>query len=392
VREGDDALALTVALRAAVRAGRADDAVEHARALAQNEPCDAIAVEALCLASDMVAARDPGRAAALLELAAARRPRDARLALRLIEALACIPGSTGLAATIEAALGACEPGVERAELARDAAIVCELADRHDDAARLFHLAAMSLPADARVLEGLARAEARAGRNDSALGFWDRAADVLASDGEARAAARALDGAARAASALGRPDVVEERLTRATELAPHDPERWAALVRARRAIGAARPAARAEDRLLESVERAAAGAVSDLVADELAAAARAALDGGENARANSFIEALMHARGEEDARVAALRDALSRLERTIAPSTSVESLLSPSPLVERARRAALARDTAELRAALNAAERAGDLDAARSIVALALEVVGDGPARRALEETRRRLFG
>ena len=50
---------------------------------------------------------------------------------------------------------------------------------------------------------------------------------------------------------------------------------------------------------------------------------------------------------------------------------------------RARAGALARDTAMLRAALTIAEREKDLDAVRTIVALALGVVGDGPARSAL---------
>ena len=44
----------------------------------------------------------------------------------------------------------------------------------------------------------------------------------------------------------------------------------------------------------------------------------------------------------------------------------------------------------LRAALTAAERTGDVDAALEIVELALGVVGQGPARRALEAVRARL--
>jgi hypothetical protein len=57
---------------------------------------------------------------------------------------------------------------------------------------------------------------------------------------------------------------------------------------------------------------------------------------------------------------------------------------------RARLAAHARDSASLRAALSAAERAGDIDAALAIVDLALSVVGDSPARSSLEATRARL--
>lgn len=56
----------------------------------------------------------------------------------------------------------------------------------------------------------------------------------------------------------------------------------------------------------------------------------------------------------------------------------------------ARVGAVRRDTAMLRAALAAAERAGAKRVARQIVELALEVVGGGPARAALEAVRRRL--
>ncbi|MFK7990862.1 MAG: tetratricopeptide repeat protein [Sandaracinaceae bacterium] len=58
---------------------------------------------------------------------------------------------------------------------------------------------------------------------------------------------------------------------------------------------------------------------------------------------------------------------------------------------RGRAGAHRRDTAMLRAALTAAERAGAVDAALEIVALALSVVGQGPARTALEAVRARLM-
>ena len=416
-------LALTVALRAAITEGRAEDAAIHARALAAIEPCDAVAVEALCAASDL--APDPASSAGLHELARARRPRDPRLAHRLIEALASLPEPeeasrspvASLRSVIDAALDAREPGLARGELARDAALICELAQRDGEAARLFRLAASSLPSDPRVLEGLARAEERAESHEGALRLWDRVADALADDPEDdEAAARALARAARAAERLGRLDVAEERLARAAVRGPQEAPVWAALARIRRAGAGSKSALRAEDGLLESVEGLAAGSASREVGAALAAAARAALDAGELARARSFVAALSRVGDDDGALRAELdsREALREGERDTDPAgdggASREIAAVPTHVIEppsgtvllggaaagegsalaRARSAALARDTAGLRAALRAAERQGDRATARSIVALALEVVGEGPARRALEEARDRL--
>ncbi|MGE0786756.1 MAG: hypothetical protein AB7S26_13875 [Sandaracinaceae bacterium] len=63
---------------------------------------------------------------------------------------------------------------------------------------------------------------------------------------------------------------------------------------------------------------------------------------------------------------------------------------PSGALALARRGAESRDTATLRAALAIAQRAGDREAAREIVAIALEVVGDGPARGSLLAIQREL--
>lgn len=370
--DGGDPLARTVALRRAVREGRAEEAARQARALAGVEPCDAVAVEALCAAAEI--AQDPAEQAALLELARARRPRDDRLALRLVEALSVLPDAAALRAAIDAALDGREPGRDRAELAREAALVCELAARADEADRLFRLAARSLSSDPRVIAGVARAEERAGHHEEAHRLWDRAADALtAATADAEEIARALTRSGRAAERLGRLDVAEERLARAAERAPGEAEVWAALARVRRAMTAARSAMRAEDALLETVEGLAAGTASPEIRDALAAAARAALEAGEPARATSFADALARAHADDPA----LRAELG------------SGAVAPTPLA-RARTAALARDTAGLRAALRAAERDGDLDAARAIVTLALEVVGEGPARRYLEEARERL--
>lgn len=384
--EGDeDPSARTVALRRALRDGDADEAVRHARALAEIEPCDAIAVEALVAAADL--AKDPVERAALLDMARARRPRDERLALRALEALAQVSDAAALQAAIGAALEGREPGPERAALARDAAAICDLAGQTQEADRLFRLAERWLPDDPAVLEGVARAYERAGESTRAQAAWDRAAHVLAeSDADSEVIARALVRAGCAAERANRLEVAEERLARAAERA-QDPETWAALARVRRAMGAAGSAVRAEDRLLETISGIASGQAPSSVIEALTVAARVAMERDDLVRARSFADALARV-GGADADLRHELDALARARQSETPPPT--EVGSPDAPLSRARRAASARDTAELRAALRAAERAGDLDAARAIVRLALEVVGEGPARRSLEEARRRL--
>ncbi len=537
--EGEDPLALTLALRRAAREGHVRDAALHARALADIEPCDGIAVEALCAAADLALDDAPALGAELLERAVARRPRDARIALRLLEALCRQPDGARLRTAVDAALAAREPGPERAELARDAASICELAERREEAARLFRVASEGLPHDGRVLFGVAAAEERAGRPEDALRLFDRAADAFAAEADDEGLGRALRRSARMAEKLGRAEVVEERLARAAEHAPHDPEVWAALAEIRHASGAASAALRAEGRLLESLET--AGVVSTRVAQALAGAASRALDRRELERARAFTGYLARAHRDHPALAdltaaleaaspepAGTKSARSGSERPSSGSDSnragsqprrtepasarsgserpssgsdsnragsqprrtepasarsgserpssgsdskqaegsqprrtepasarrgtehassdseraepsqprrsesasepsgstsgrrnpsgasrsraaglasdeppVSSILrvsehprprepEPDGPLSRARAAAAQRDMAGLRAALNAAERAGDWETARRVVDLALEVVGDGPARRALEATRARL--
>jgi tetratricopeptide (TPR) repeat protein len=474
-------------LRAALRDGRADAAAEHARALADAEPCDAVAVEGLCAAADLAAASHPDLAAGLLDRAAARRPSDGRLALRLAEALARAGRLEELEAALESALSAREPGPERGAFAREAATVCELAGQAPLADRMWRAAAEDRPGDPRVLEGLAAAHERSGEHARALSLYDRAAAAHRRDADGEAEARACLAAARAAEAAGREDVAEDRLTRAAE-GGGDAGAWAALARVRRRIGASRAARRAEDRLLAALERVPPGGAPDAVAEALAAAAAAALDDGRGERARSFLAALervrpeapelaglrgrldeaeLRAQASAPARLwelpadralrvlaaaddpgavleAARRDArdADRVARGVAEAARAasahpalaallagaaaelvdriddpEALLAlephaadpdararlaraasvrfreagrPGPAARALARAGAARrDTAMLRAALGAAERAGDHEAAREIVELALGVVGDGPARAVLEAVRRR---
>jgi tetratricopeptide (TPR) repeat protein len=370
--------ALTLQLRRGLRARDPAQIVLAASHLADVEPCDAVAVEALCAAADAVRTMEPADCVALLEKAVARRPRDARLTLRLVEALAQLGTGSALRAALELALAAREPGPDRGAFARDAAVVCALAQRDEDAAWLWHAAVEGLPHDARVLEGLARAEARAGRPVEALTLFDRAADAyLRDEADGESATAALEAAARVAEGAERLDVAEERWTRVAERAP-TPARAAALARVRRQLGA-RSVGRAEDALLGLLESAEPASVGDDVVHALRDAAASASARGERVRASAFesaAERLRPSAPAHEAIGAALPD-------------EADEVAEPELLV-RAQSALAARDTAALRAALAAAERAGDHELALRIVDLALAAVGDGPARAALEAARARL--
>lgn len=478
---GSDPLGAVLAFRAALRDGAAERVAILAEALADVEPCDAVAVESLCLAADQIAPTSPRICAGLLERAAARRPSDPRIALRLIEALARLRLEPELARALEQALSTREPGRDRGELARDAAAVCELAGHRTQADRLFRLAATHLPGDPRVLEGAAAAHERTGALDEALDGFDRAAGGFEREERPDDEARALRRAAAVAERAGRIEAAETRWTRASRVRPRA-DVFAAMARVRLALGREEAATRAEDRLLERVAELAEPGPE--VVEAVAAGARRALEEGRVARARAWLAALRRideshpavaplSESVERIDAAALRDEPARLlgveperlvevlggaddparllaaaARAASEPGSASDLLgraasltdgdlasaladvaaelaeqaaarrpeeaSAEPLVteadagladweelrERGRpvEAALAlaragaakRDTAMLRAALSAAERAGNKEAALTIVGLALGVVGDGPARAALERVQDRL--
>ena len=484
-----DLVGQALALRAALRDDALERATQHARALADEEPCDAVAVEALCAVADRALEERPHLAASLLERAAARRPSDAELALRLIGALARLGDAEALGAALEDALAAREPGADRGALAREAARLLELAGRGEEAARAWAVAAGHLPHDPDVLLGLARVRESERAFEEALSYFDRGASALRRDGDGEGEVSALVGGARVAERAERLDDAEDRLARAAALAPRDASVMAALVHVRRALGAGSATRRAEDRLLAAVEHVPRAGASDRVARALARGAADALDAADLRRARAWVAALRRVAPEDppsELGVPALEARLEELElsrfddqperllgltadkivralekaddagalarearaqasdedaaaRTLASAAAeagdevagaladvlvrdvdrlegdaLLKLAAHAPdeearatyLRAASRRlreegrpgpAALAlaevgaskRDTAMLRAALTAAERAGDLDAARRIVALALDVVGDGPARAALEAMRDR---
>lgn len=478
-------LGASIGLRQALREGAAERAAALAERFAADEPCDALAVEALCAAADLGSERHARLAAGLLERAVARRPSDARVTLRLVEVLARLGLDDELERATAHALATREPGPGRGAMARDAAAVCALAGQHGQADALYRIAAAHLPTDPDALEGAGGAAERAGDLEAALDRFDRAAARHGEEGHADASAHALHRAAKVAERLGRLEAAETRWTRASRVRP-TADVFASLARLRRDLGEEEAATRAEDRLLERLgaEPTPSLAALDAVAD----VARRALDEGAYPRAKAWLAALRragdhgavaeleaalvardadHARAEpsrllslEPARLVAVLDGVEDpsallsgataasadrgaamrlwaeaaklaegpLARALAEeatslrehASGAERLLDLEPLVTtpdargdlaeaaweqlkeagrpveaaraQARAGAAKRDTAMLRAALSAAERAGDTEAALEIAQLALTVVGSPAARRALEAVIRRLRG
>ncbi|MCB9597769.1 MAG: hypothetical protein H6719_33940 [Sandaracinaceae bacterium] len=290
-------VARSVALRDALRDQDVDEAARLADALERVEPCDAVAVEGLVAAADLAMSVRPTLAGRLLERACARRPSDARIALRLVEAATRLGDAREVSRAIEAGLSLREPGADRGAFARDAAALCELSGHRAEADALFSLAFESLPSDARVLEGLAGAYERARDGVAALDAWDRAASAHRQDGDRAGEARALRAGADAANAQGDAAAAESRWTQAAGLVD-DARAWAALALTRRALGRADAARRAEDRLLEAVQR--EPHLDDDVLEALVSGARHALSGDQLERARAWTAAILRARPDHPA--------------------------------------------------------------------------------------------
>jgi len=296
-------------LRDALRRGDLDEAARCADRLEAVEPSDAVAVDGLVAAADLAMASRPTLASRLLERACARRPSDPRNALRLIEASARLGDAAELARVVEAGLTMREPGPDRGAFARDAAAVCELAGAMPASERLWQLAEESLPDDPRVLEGLARRRRRAKDLAGAQDGYDRAASAWADEGDREAEAKALREAATLATERDDHAAAEVRLTRAARLRD-EPSTWAALARARHALGRTKTALRAEDRLFEAAQRTAAPSAD--VLEGLEQGARGALSRGQIERAKTWRAALTRA-GAPGARVAPLETSIAQAE-------------------------------------------------------------------------------
>jgi len=296
-------------LRDALRRGDLDEAARCADRLEAVEPSDAVAVDGLVAAADLAMATRPTLASRLLERACARRPSDPRNALRLIEASARLGDAAELARVIEAGLTMREPGPDRGRFARDAAAVCELAGALPASERLWQLAEASLPDDPRVLEGLARRRRRADDLAGAQEGYDRAASAWADEGDRESESKALRAAASLATAREDHAAAEVRLTRAARLRD-EPSTWAALAKARHALGRTKTALRAEDRLLEAAQRMAAPTAD--VLEGLEHGARGALSRAQIERAKTWRAALARA-GAPEEKVVGLETSIAQAE-------------------------------------------------------------------------------
>lgn len=295
--DGSDTPARAAALRASLRRGDARESARLAEELAAVEPCDTLAVDGLCAAAGLVLETDPDRAASLLERASARRPSEASLALQLIAAAARAGDLSALRHFLQDALATREPGAERGAFARDAAVLCELAGHRDAAVELFESAVEALPHDAGALEGLARARARRGQTRAALDLWDRAAAERAASCDGEGEASALRASAELALLLDEPEMAEVRLTQASKVYD-SASTWAALASVRRGLDRDGPARRAEDRLLDAVQR--EFRLDAELSSALESAARAAFADGHLERARAWRDALRRARPDHAA--------------------------------------------------------------------------------------------
>lgn len=402
-REPGDARTEALRLRGSLARRDVEAAAAHARRLAEVERCDDLAIEALRAASALASAEDPAVAADLAARALARRPREAELALEWLERAARAPDADTLVGGVRG-LRATIAGPQRGDVLRAAAALLGRAGEHGEARRAWEEASALAPEDPGALEGLAGALDAIGRHDEALAAWDRA---VALHREADGAARALLAAAELAGRSGHTAGAAARLEAASARASSDELRAEALARLaaiRRAAGARDAAVEAESELFGIAER----VTSTFVVDGLFAAARAAIAEQADARARGAIGALRRS-GAPSEPVRALEreleaielDALEREAPEDSESDPAERALRARAIAERlraagrlgdaaralARAGAITRDAATLRAALELADKAGATDAALEVIERALEVVGSGPARAALERRR-----
>lgn len=250
-------------------------------------------------------------------------------------------------------------------------------------------------------EGLARQLVRRGRLGEALAALERAADLYQRAARTTSSMRAQLAAARIALAGGEPRAALARLTTLLDAGEGDPtllqELLAFAARVHRACDDVARAEQAEGALAQHVDRAGMDA-SDEGVNALLEAARLAMVEDAGARADALLDVVARAR-PGDVRGAALRDGeqaalLARIEtspeRAALARTAADGLRARGRLVDACRvllRAGeLERDLTLLRVAIDLAERA-DASLWNEALDRTLAVVGDGPARAALEARR-----
>jgi hypothetical protein len=400
---GDPTRDLVVAVE---RGAPSDELARRARAVDERERAPGVATDALVLALGHVTevaiarelalrafARSPSRPdviASALELAAARTDHDVAAEI--------------LGAAAQAAGERRDPHLDVA-LAR----LAEQRGDHDAAMTRWQRAASDGRAPGEALEGLARQHARRGRLDEAMVAMDRAVSAFREAGRTRPAIRAELAAARIVLTAREPRVALERLAAlpgrypASALDDFVLERTTLAAHAHRACGEASRAAIFESELARHVESAGASASDDAV-HALFDAAQAAALADEGARADAMAATLTRVRPG-----ATFGDAIRQAERA-----ALRARIEAAPGVERAALARslsdalsarghagdaaevlflsgeLERDLGLMRAAIDAAERAGRTAQARALIDRTLAVVGEGPARAALEARRQKL--
>lgn len=384
-----DARGAALALRRALRIGRLDEIAQAARVLDGHERAAAVAVDGLLTAAERARSVDPAVEADLLGRALARAPDDPRV----LATVAPLPGPAEigpLLRTLErsAALRSRDVAVQWSAIGRLRARVGD----HAGAVVAYERAVRAAPGDAALLEGLAVALEARGSADAAARAWADAADRRTKSGDTIGAARAFLAVARLDEARGRP---HEALGSARSARAFAQGALAAEVEgvvARLALGLGEPSALASaERALVTLADQGDASARDAVAGELAAAL-------SRRPSRPLLEALARLWPDHPS-LAERRDALDRAAfAEIEASPAAERADVARRLSERLRAegrigdAALAlvrtgellSDAATLRAAVDLAEHSGDAQVLEHVVERALAVVGDGPARAALE--------
>lgn len=322
---------VSLCLRAAVQRDAPEAIAEYACELGSTEPCDEIAIEGLRASSSLLRELDPSVAADLSARAFGRKPRDGTLALEWLERASRAPTSEPLIHALRS-LQKTFVGPMRGSVLRGAAALLDRAGDKGAALAAWEEACQLAPNDAVACEGLARALGASDRHDEALAAWDRAARLHSDPDHAARALMSAASEARATShMMGAASRLESAVARVRSDELHA-EAWRELARIRCEMGVA------------ELER------------EVKEPSN--VDPRKRAQAARAIAERLRASGHLGDAALALAQAGVFLE-----------------------------DSATLRAALELAEKAEAWKEALFIIDRAIELVGDGPARGALEARR-----
>lgn len=378
--------------RALIVAVHAMDAVERAPGLAT----DALLAALARTGSDVVASREliarallrspsrPEVLAASLELAASLT--DAGLSREVLRDLERHQSGPRADPWLDVALARAEERLGD----QDAAL-----ERWERACR----SPLTLP---ETFEGLSRQLVRRGRLGEALRALERAAELYQRADRGTASVRAQLAAARIALAGGEPRAALSRMRVLLDQGTGDPalmqELLAFSARVHRAVGDTARAEHADGTLAQHVDRAGMDASDDAVS-ALLEAARIAMGEDAGARADALLDVIARVRpgdawgvslreGEQAALLARIETSSERatLARSAADKLRARGRLADACRVL-LRAGELERDLTLLRVAIDLAERAGDTVLRNEALDRTLAVVGDGPARAALEARR-----